>query len=109
MIRRSDTLEPVTSSRDNPAILRRVALVALADARYAWKKARGKPDAKRTRAAYCACVFAARALRRAAAVIPREASRLLEQAEAIDEAAANLGAELVSLEVVAEVTAAAKP
>lgn len=104
-IRRSDTLGTVSSSRENPVILRRVAIDALADARAAWKKAKGKPNAKRTRAAYHACTLAARALRRAAKVLPREASRMLDQAELIDSIGANLGAELVSIEVVA----AAKP
>lgn len=82
-------------------ILRRAALDALRDARAAYKKAQGKPNAKRTRAAYHACTLAARVLRQAAKVIPREASQMLAQAELIDSVAANLGAELVSIEVVA--------
>lgn len=95
MIRHSDP-------KKHAAILRSVAVRALADARSAWTKARKVPGERLTRAAFRACVFAARALRKAAAVLPLEAEQMLDEAERIDRAAADLKAKLVRLVVGAD-------
>jgi hypothetical protein len=53
------------------AVLRKVALTALRDARDAQKKARATPTEACVRAAFHACVFAARAARNAAKALPK--------------------------------------
>lgn len=98
------------SAHAHAVILRRVATTAIDDARAAWKKARASPNEKRIRAAFRSCVFAARALRQAAGVLPhhagpmiKEAERphdaglMIEEAERLDAAAAELLAKLVRI------------
>lgn len=83
--------------RKHAAILRSVAVRALADARAAWKRASKTPGERLTRAAFRACVFAARALRKAADVHPLEAEQMLEEAGRIDAASRKLNAQLARI------------
>lgn len=80
--------------RENAAILRRVAAMAVRDARVAWKRAHDIPSEIRLRKAYRACLLAARTLRKAAAVSPRDEVRILEQAEAAEAARDDMKAQL---------------
>ena len=79
------------------AILRRVAATALDDCRTAWRTARDSPTVEHVRAAFRACIFAARALRRAASVLPSEAPQLFDAADKVDDAAAELKSKLVRM------------
>ncbi len=96
----------MTTRHSNPkthaAILRKVAVRALEDARVAWTKARKTPGERLTRAAFRACVFAARALRKAADVLPLEAEQMLEEAARIDTAGLELKAKLARIVVGAD-------
>lgn len=66
-------------------ILRRVAVAAITGARTAWRRARDQPnDVDLVRDAFEWCVFAARAMRRAAGVSPDDASVLLAAVERIN-------------------------
>jgi hypothetical protein len=87
----------VISAQAHAAILRRVASTAIDDARAAWRKARASPNEKRIRAAFRSCVFAARALRRAAGVLPHDAPQMIEEAKKLDSAAEELKARLVRI------------
>ncbi len=86
-----------SNPKTHAAILRKVALRAVEDARAAWKKARKTPGERLTRSAFRACVFAARALRQAAEVHPLEAAPMLEEAERIDAAGTKLKAQLARI------------
>lgn len=87
----------MASERSNPLILRRVALETLRRARAAWKRARAAPDEKHTREAFRSCVLASKALRRAAAAIPREARHMLAEADRLDVAAKAMRDRLVRI------------
>lgn len=81
-------------------ILRRVASAAVDDARAAWRKTIGPPNEQRVRAAYRACVFAARALHQYATApgVPKaEAGQVLAQADRLKATAEQLKAKLVRL------------
>ena len=95
-IRHSDTVNPMPQ-KPSPAIVRRVSVLAVRAARLAWTKAHESPSEATLRHAYRSCVLASRALRKAAAVTPRDAKEILEQAERIDVTAEELKASLASL------------
>lgn len=97
MTHRSDTLKSMPSTEADAAILRRVAATALDDSRAAWKEAHERPTAASVRAAFRSCVFAARALRRAAGVLPSEAQAMRDAAGRLDVAAGELKAKLVAM------------
>lgn len=91
---RSDTkLSPQASA----IVLRRVAVVALDDARTRWTAANKDPSVRRVRAAFRSCVLAARALREAAAVLPLEAEQMIEAAKRIEAASKELNAKLARI------------
>jgi hypothetical protein len=80
------------------AVLLRVAARAIAEARSAWKRAHGSSDATTLRAAFRACVLAARAARTAAQAYAHDAHephRLMVEAQKLDAAAEDLKARLV--------------
>ena len=85
------------SAEVDAAILRRVAATALDDSRAAWRTAHASPTVEHVRAAFRACILAARALRRAAGVLPSEAPQLFDEADKVDDAAAELKSRLVSM------------
>lgn len=93
-MRRSDMK---LSPEAHAVILRRVALTALTDSRKAWRLARKRPTIARVRAAFRACVFAARSLRKASEVLPAEVQEMLAEAERVDRAAATMKARLVRM------------
>lgn len=97
MIRHSDTVNPMAKPRESAAILRRVAVMAVRDARAAWMKARPSesPSEATLRKAYRSGVLAARSLRKAAAVSPRDRPAILEEADRVDAAVAELLSRLV--------------
>lgn len=80
-------------------VQRRAAEAATRDARAAWKEARATPDEERTRAAFRACVLAARLTRRAADTYPDgdERDRMIDGARQIEAAAAELRTQLGKL------------
>lgn len=75
------------SEPSHEAILHRVALMAIADARLAWSKATKSPTKAKQRHAYRACVFAAQAIGNAVEAATADRSDLLEDAKRIDESA----------------------
>lgn len=85
------------STEADAAILRRVALTALDDSRTAWREAHKHPTVANVRAAFRACVLAARALRRASLALPNEAQQMFEEADKVDDAAAELKARLIRM------------
>lgn len=85
------------SEQAHAAVLRRVATTAIADARAAWRRAREHPDEKHTREAFRLCVFAARSLRTAAHVLPRDRRAMLAEAKKLEAAADDLKARLVRI------------
>lgn len=84
MTRRSDAVNP----RAHALILRKVADRAVEDARAAWRKVTAKPGERNTRAAYRACVFAARAMRQAAQAAPADVAKAMADEIALLDAAA---------------------
>lgn len=85
------------SERANPAILRVVAERALDDARAAWRAARAASTEDAVRAAFRGCVFASRALRRAAPFFAGERDSMVATADRADAAASALLHELVAI------------
>lgn len=79
------------------AIRRSVAARALRESVAAWRSARKDPTVERVRGAHRACVFAARALRRAADVLPREADAMREEAAKVEATATILRNQLVRM------------
>lgn len=81
------------------SIQRRAAEAATRDARAAWKEARASPNEERARAAFRACVLAARLTRRAADTYPDgdERDRMIDGARQIEASAAELQAQLAKL------------
>lgn len=100
MTRHSDTIAPVSktlSPRAHAAILVRVATRTVAEAREAWRTTRKSSDEKHLRAAFRACVLAARSTRRASEALTHDAAaahRLLAEAKRLDTAANELKARL---------------
>lgn len=84
----------MTEPRESVAIVRRVAAMAVRDARVAWKRAHDIPSETRLRKAYRACLLAARTLRKAAAVSSRDQAQILEQAALAEAARDDMKAQL---------------
>ena len=84
------------NAQAHAAILFRVAAKTVAEARAAWEKVRSSSDETDLRTAFRACVLAARASRRAAAVHDaHESARLTAEANRLDAAATDLKTRLV--------------
>lgn len=87
----------MTDPDAHATILRSVAFATVDDARSAWRVAHTSPTEENIRAAYLACVLAARALRRASEVWPDDELAMIEESILLDEAAVTLNAKLVRL------------
>ena len=86
------------SAEAHAEILRAVAMTTAGDARSAWGKAKASPTQANLRAAFRACVLAARAMRRASTVWPDVELAMIEESLLLDEIAAGLKARLVLME-----------
>lgn len=88
-------MSPSDTVEDDPKILRRVAIKAVADQRAAMKLAADSPTEEHQRAAYRLCVFAARALGTAAEHATTEKPRMLALANEIEAAGIAMRTKLV--------------
>ena len=84
------------SARAHASILLEIAARTIAEARTAWTAAQGADDETTLRAAYRACLFAARSSRKAAAAWAHDSRghRLTIEAKRLDDAATGLLARL---------------
>lgn len=87
----------MTSAETHAAILRDVAIATVKDAKIARQAADASPTDGNLKAAYGACILAARALRRASMEHPAEELAMIERSIMLDEVAYGLLAKISSI------------